>query len=321
MVCIIYNPQANNSNFVKTIYKKLKEKLEDKVELIELEIKKFRDNEIKVKIKENIREKICFFIHDSSLYPSEWFMQLAFINYALKFSSAKMVIDIFPYLLFSRQDRKDESRVAINARVIADIVSLYADRVITCDLHAPQIQGFYNIPLDNLYSFPYAIKYIFNNYPEISDDLVIMSPDAGGVERARAFLKRFTKEFKKNANLVFCYKHRSQTGDIDEYRLVGDVKEKNILIIDDIVDSGNTLINASQLVKEKGGKNVFAYATHAIFSEGFEKLKPYFNKFFISNTRNIDNIPEYIEIIDLSDLFVDAIYRISTGQSLSQLFE
>lgn len=319
MISLIYNPKTNHSDFVKNIYKKLKNKLEEKVELIELEIKKFRDEEIKVKIKENIREKNCFFIHDSSLSPVEWFTHLCFVNYALKFSSAKMIVNILPYLLFSRQDRKDESRVAINAKVIADSISLYANRVITIDLHAPQIQGFYNIPLDNLYSFPYAIKYIFNKYPQLKENLVIMSPDAGGVERARAFLKRFVKEFKKNAELVFGYKHRPKEGEIDEYKLVGEVKNKNVLIIDDIVDSGNTLINASKILKEKGAKKIFAYVTHAIFSEGYEKIKPHFDKFFITNTRYVPY--KEVEIVDLTDLIAEAIYRISTQKSLSELFE
>ncbi|MEM1577811.1 MAG: ribose-phosphate diphosphokinase [Candidatus Pacearchaeota archaeon] len=317
-ICIIGNLKEN-FKFIKSIHEKVEEKLNEKVQLIGIKITKFRDCEIKVKIEENVREKQCFFIHDSSIKPVEWFTQLALTNYALKYASAKKVIDVLPYLLFSRQDRKDESRVAINAKVVADVISLYADRVITVDLHAPQIQGFYNIPLDNLYSFPYAIRYIFNKYPEMQDNLVIMSPDVGGVERAKAFLKRFTKEFNKNSELVFSYKHRPKEGEISEYKLVGNVKDKNVLIVDDIVDSGNTLINASETLRKNGANKIFAYATHAIFSEGVEKLKPYFDKFFISNTRNINN--NYLEIVDLTDLFAEAIFRIYTQQSLSQLFE
>lgn len=321
MICIMGNSKGGSWEFIKKVHEKVEKKLEEKVELIELEIREFRDKEIKVKIKENIREKICFFVHDSSLDPSRWFLELGLVNYALKYSSAAKVIDILPYLFFSRQDRKDESRVAINARVVADLISKYADRIITVDLHAPQIQGFYDIPLDNLYSFPTAVTHIFNNHPEIKENLAMMSPDAGGAERAIAFLKRFTKLFGKEAGLVFGYKHRAKPGKIEEYRLAGDINNKNVLIVDDIIDSGETLINASKVLKEHKAKKIFAYATHALFTEGFEKLKPYFDKIFISNTRQIKIKDEKLEIIDLTDLFAETIYNIFTKQSLSKLFE
>ena len=323
MVCIIGNLNSDYNYFVYDVYKKVKEKLEDKVQLVDIEIKKFRDKEIKVKIKNNVREKICFYIHDCSLEPNDWFLQLAFINYALKNSSAGKIIDVIPYLYFSRQDRKDESRVAINARVVADVISLYADRIITCDLHSPQIQGFYSIPLDNLYSFPYAIDQMLKDdetKQELLDGLAIMSPDAGGVKRAEAFLKRLSKKINKEIGLVIGYKQRPKEGEISDYRILGNVEEKNVLIVDDIIDSGNTLINAAEELRKNGARKIFAYATHGLFTEGYEKLKE-FDKIFVSNTKPQKNKGENIKIVDLTDLFAEAIYRISVGESLSSMFD
>jgi len=323
MVCIIGNLNSDYNYFIHDVYKKVKEKLEDKVQLVDIEIKKFRDKEIKVKIKNNVREKICFYIHDCSLEPNDWFLQLAFINYALKNSSAGKIIDVIPYLYFSRQDRKDESRVAINARVVADVISLYADRIITCDLHSPQIQGFYSIPLDNLYSFPYAIDQMLKDdetKQELVDGLAIMSPDAGGVKRAEAFLKRLSKKINKEIGLVIGYKQRPKEGEISDYRILGNVEEKNVLIVDDIIDSGNTLINAAEELRKNGARKIFAYATHGLFTEGYEKLKE-FDKIFVSNTKPQKNKGENIKIVDLTDLFAEAIYRISVGESLSSMFD
>lgn len=327
MVCIIGNPKGKAWSFINKVYQKVNKKfkkslnLQEEVELIELKIKEFRDKEIKVKISENIREKVCFFIHDSSLRPDRWFLELALTNYALKFSSASKIIDVLPYLLFSRQDRKDESRVAINAKAVADLISMYTDRVITCELHAPQIQGFYSIPLDNLFAFPVVVKYIFSKYKSIQKNLVIMSPDTGGVERARAFLNRYSKIFKKEAELAFAYKYRPKPGEIGEYHILGDVEGKDVFIVDDIIDSGGTLINAAKSLKQLGAKKIYAYATHALFTEGFEKLKDYFDRVFISNTRPPTIKDKKLEVIDLSELFAEAIYRISNKQSLSSLFE
>ena len=325
MMYLVGNLDGGYKYFIKKVYEKLSEKLEDKVKLVNVKIKTFRDGEIKVKIEENVREKICFYIHDCSLPPNDWFLQLSFINYALKYSSASKVVDVLPYLYFSRQDRKDESRVAINARVVADNISLYADEVITCDLHSPQIQAFYSIPLNNLYSFPHAIDQMLmdeETRKDFYDGLVIMSPDAGGVKRAESFLKRLSKKINKEIDLVFGYKKRPKEGEVSEYKVSGNVKDikgKNVLIVDDIIDSGNTLINAARVLKENKAKKVFAYATHGLFTEGYEKLLNILDRIFVSNTKPQDE--KKVKVIDLSDLFAEAIYRIYTGQSLSILFE
>ena len=296
--------------------------LEDRIELIEITAEFFRDNEFKTKIKKSIRGKTCFLIHDSSLPPGEWLSRLAFANYAMKYASAREVIDVIPYMLFSRQDRKDESRVAISAKVVADIIGLYADRVITVDLHAPQIQGFYDIPLDNLYSAPFVSKKILQNHPEIlSENLAVMSPDAGGAARAKNFIHEISKLSGITPTLVIGYKDRPKPGEIGDYRILGDVEGRDVLIVDDILDSGKTLARAAENLKARGSRNVYAYVTHSIFTNGIEPLKNYFERIFVSNTRPIEIIDEKLEVIDLSDLFGEAIYRTAEGESLSQLFE
>jgi ribose-phosphate pyrophosphokinase len=320
---ILGNPECKHWNFVKNVFSKVQEKgLEDRVQLINITAEFFGDKEFKTKIKENVRGKTCFFIHDSSLEPGEWLTRLAFANSAMKYASASSVIDIIPYMLFSRQDRKDESRVAISARVVADVIGLYADRVITVDLHAPQIQGFYDIPLDNLYSAPFVSKKIFSGYPDmLSENLVVMSPDAGGAGRAKTFIHEISKVYNITPALVIGYKERPSVEEISDYKILGDVAGKDVMIIDDILDSGKTLVKAAENLKAKGANKIYAYVTHSLFTKGIEPLKKNFEKIFVSNTRTIDIKDEKLEIIDLSDLFAEGIYRTAEGESLSQLFE
>ncbi|MCX6710077.1 MAG: ribose-phosphate diphosphokinase [Candidatus Woesearchaeota archaeon] len=326
---ILANPEGRCWKFAEEVYSKVKkmckreEGLEDKIALIGIEIKRFRDGEIKPKIQENIRKKTCFFIHDSSLNPDEWFLQVHLINYAIKFSSASELIDIFPYLPFSRQDRKDESRVPISARSIADALCLYANRVITVDVHAPQIQGFYNLPFDNLLSFPYAVKQIFDKHPELlEEELAIMTPDAGGTLRASTFKDKIVTNYNKETNLIVGYKQRPKAGEVsNDYRIAGDAEGRNVIIIDDIIDSGNTLVKASQALKNANANKIYTYSTHALFTDGFSTVKPYFERVFVSNTRMPAISDEKLEILDMSPLIAEAIYRTAVGESLSALFK
>ncbi|MFH1358291.1 MAG: ribose-phosphate diphosphokinase [archaeon] len=312
---IIADPKGNSWELACKIYKYLIEKSED-FELNELSVKRFRDGEIKPKIMANVRGKNCFFIHDSSLLASEWHLQLCLVNNALRNSSAHEIIDVVPYLRFSRQDRKEESRVPISAQVIADNIGSYDHtRILTIEVHNLSVQGFYRVPFDSLYTFPIVISYIKNFYPEILEDIVIMSPDAGGAKRAESFAKRLGKN-----DVAFGYKSRPTEGEVDKLKILGDVKDKNVLIIDDIVDSGNTLINAAKSLREQGAKNIYAYCTHGLFTEGVEKVTSNFNKFFIGDT--IKQEPNNnLEIISFASLLAEAILRISNGHSLSALFE
>ena len=173
---LLADPKGNAWKCATEIY----ERLEDKgFKLVELEIKEFKDREKKFRISKNVRKRNCFFIHDSTKEPAAWFLEVMCVNEALKYASAAEITDVLPYILFSRQDRKDVSRVAISARTVAKGISLDADRVLTIDLHAPQIQGFYSIPVDNLYSFPTVVDYLKEKHEDFLEDLVIASTDAG----------------------------------------------------------------------------------------------------------------------------------------------
>ena len=271
---------------------------------------------MKVKIKENIRRKNCFFIHDSSLSPAEWLMQLIFANETMKNSSANEIIDVLPYIKFSRQDRKDESRVSINAKAIADVIGLYANRILTLDAHFTQIQGFYRIPLDNLYSSNVLLDYLTVKHKDFLNNLTIMSPDAGGASRAKAFATKLGVK-----DIVVGYKYRRGEGEVSEFKIIGEVQDKNILIVDDIVDSGNTLIEATKKLKGEGARKVYSYCTHGVFSENArERISKVLDLMIVSDSIYQTKYDK-IEVIPLADFFAEAIYRTNEGLSLSELFE
>jgi len=311
---IIADPNSPNWTFAYEVFRYLSNKTSD-FELNKVYIKRFRDGEIKPKIDLNVRGKCCFFIHDSTKKPSDWFLELSLINQALVKSSASEIIDVLPYLKFSRQDRKDESRVSINAKVIADMIDEYADGVITLEVHNPAVDGFYNKRFDNLFSFNTVLSYLKSKHPYIFSNLVVMSPDAGGAERANAFAKK-----AGITEIAIGYKQRKMAGEVESLRIIGDVKGKNVMIIDDMIDSGNTLIKAAKVAKEQGAEKIYAYCTHALFTEGIAKVVDNFDLFFIGDTLGNKSHPK-METISFVPLIGEAIYRISKGESLSALFD
>lgn len=313
---IIANPEGNAWKFARRVYEKLREK-DGKFELNEVNVKKFNDREIKVKIKENVRRKNCFFIHDSSLEPAMWALQILFVNGTLRSSSAQEITNVLPYLKFSRQDRKDESRVSENAKKIAKMIEIDGDRVITLDVHNPAIQGFYDIPFDNLYSFPILIDYLKLNNPELLKNVAIMSPDAGGAERVQSFAKRLGIE-----EIVVGYKTRdaSKPGEVKSLRISGNIEGKTILAVDDILDSGGTLLKCCEASREARASGFYAYCTHGLFTKG-EKFLECLDGFFVTNTFYRKPESEKIRVINIDDLFADAIYRVNEGESLSELFD
>jgi len=311
---IIANPDGEAWEYAQRIYDELS-KRDDRFELNKAIIKRFRDGEIKPKIEKNIRERKCFFIHDSNLPPAEWFLQLCLVNEALANSSAYKIVDVLPYLKFSRQDRTDESRVSISAKVIADAIGVYADRVLTIDVHNPAIQGFYNIPFNSLYSFPTVAMHLRTQHPEILENLVPMSPDEGGIKRTLSFGKFLGLE-----TMAAGYKVRKLEGEVERLEILGDVNGKKVILVDDMIDSGGTLIKAAQKAREKGATEVYAYATHGLFTEGTEKVTRCFNRLFVGDTRKQPSGID-AEIIPFSQLMAEAIYRTSIGESLSELFK
>lgn len=290
------------------------------IPLQEVSIKHFGNEEIDMYVPENVRKKDIYFIQDSSKNPQEWWIELLLLKDLLLSASAESVSFVLLDMLYSRQDRKDKPHVPISARTLARSISLGLKRIITMDLHASQIQGFYpeDLPLDNLYSFPEVVRYLKENkIVDNPEKLVILSPDAGGVDRAKAFAQRLKSKYP----IAFIDKRRliEHNREISEMKLAGDVADKDVLIVDDIIDSGGTLCKAAKLLKEKKAKNLFCYGTHAFFTKGTSELHNCFDKVMTSNTHHQKN--NYTEVIDVSPLFAEAIYRAQKGESISKLFE
>lgn len=283
----------------------------------QLTLKKFSDGEIYCQVIENIRGTDVFIIQPTCPPVNENLMELLLLIDAFKRSSAQRITAVIPYYGYARQDRKDKPRVPISAKLVADLISAAgADRILSIDLHAPAIQGFFNIPVDHLFAAP-----VFVNYFEKLKvpDLMIISPDAGGVERARAYAKRL------DANLAIVDKRRDDSGVAHLMHLIGDVRDKNTLIVDDIVDTATTLSETVQALHDAGAKGIYACFTHGVLSgQAVEKLAAS----RLSKTLVTDTIPIHpekaakarIEVLTISELLGEAIFRIHNNSSVSSLF-
>lgn len=311
---ILADPKGKSWDFAQRVFDYVSGKSGD-FELDTLNMRDFADGEVKPAILNNVRGRRVFFIHDSNLEPATWFLQLNLINQALRKSSAEEIIDVFSYFKFGRQDRRDEPRTSISAKAIAKTIDLYAHGVLTMDIHNPAIDGFFEIRFDSLYSFPVAVRYLQEKHSGILENVVVMSPDVGGGPRAQAFAKRLRIE-----DIVICYKVRGTDGRIERLRIAGDVRGRNILLVDDMVDSGGTAIKASQEARVNGALNVYGYCAHGLFTKGVDYVTPHFDRFFVGNTLQ-QTLDAKLEVIDFSSLFGEAIYRISKNMSLSELFE
>jgi ribose-phosphate pyrophosphokinase len=288
--------------------------------LADATIRKFADGEIFVKINENIRGEDIFIIQSTSPPTNDHLMELLITIDAAKRASAKRITVVMPYFGYARQDRKDEGRTAISAKLVANLITIAgAERVVTVDLHAGQIQGFFDIPLDNLFSVGEVIKDINNKFKNFSD-LTIVSPDVGGVVRARAFAKRL------NASLVIVDKRRERAGESEVMNVIGEVKNKTCILLDDIADSAGTLCNAAKALNKQGAKDIFSYIVHGVLSEkALEKIENSEIKELvltdsIQATEKIKN-SEKIRHISIAPLIGEAIKRINSDSSVSALFD
>ena len=306
---------SGNSN--KFLAKKISENLN--LPLVKAEITRFADNEVYVEIKENVRGEDIFIIQSTSCPANDNIMELLIAIDALKRASAKRITAVIPYFGYARQDRKSLPRIPISAKFIADIITKAgADRVLTMDLHATQIQGFFDIPVDNLFAAPIFANDIKKNFKDRNP--MIISPDVGGLIRARAIAKKI------DAELGIVYKRRPKAGISEVMNIIGDVKGKDCIIIDDIVDSGGTLCNAGDALIKAGANSVFAYITHGILSgKAIEKVK---NSSFetLVITDSIDqhentNLTNKIKILSIADLFATAINNTTLEKSVSTLFD
>ena len=317
-VILLADKNSNSWSFARKIQKYLFEEKGERIPLEEVEINFFRNKEIQMHVPENVRKKEVYFIHDSTKDPQQWWVELMLLKDMLLNSSAESINLVLPNILYSRQDRKDRPHVPISARALASSISPGIKRIITMDLHAPQVQGFYPeiIPFDNLYSFPALARHLASSIGQDTlKNLVILSPDAGGVHRAQAFANRIGSQNP----VAFVEKQRKAAGEIAEMHLVGNIENKDILIVDDILDSGNTLCKAATLLKEKGARRLWCYAAHGIFTKGTSELLACFEKVMTSNTHYHEN--HRIEVIDVSPIFAEAIYRAQKGMSISKLFK
>ncbi|MEN3046253.1 MAG: ribose-phosphate pyrophosphokinase [Candidatus Hydrothermales bacterium] len=286
------------------------------IEPTDIEVSRFSDGEIRVQIKENIRGCDVFIVQ-STHPPSDNLMELLLLIDAAVRASAKRVTAVVPYFGYARQDRKDAPRVPISAKLVANLIQTAgADRVLTCDLHSDQIQGFFDIPVDNLYAFP-VFRDFFGVLP--NDRFVVVSPDVGGTNRARAFAKRLG-----NLPLALLDKRRPAPNLAEIINVIGDVKDKNLLIVDDLIDTGKTVSNGAVVLKEKGARSIWVCATHALLSENCKELleSSPIEKVIVTNTIPIPHHKRFkkLEILDISGLLAEAIKRIHEEVSISELF-
>lgn len=279
-----------------------------------VDVKTFSDGEIWVKFQENIRGRDLYIVQ-STMPPSENLMELLIMLDAAKRASASRVTAVLPYFGYARQDRKDQPRVAITAKLVANLITTAgADRVITMDLHAAQIQGFFDIPFDHLYASP-VFSGLFAE--EESENLVVVSPDVGGIKLARSYAKRL------NAGLVVIDKRRPKHNIVEVMQIIGDVANKNVLIVDDLIDTGGTFVNAVNALKERGALNVYGAVSHALLSgDAVNKInQSALAKLYVTDSIPLHTESEKIVVRSASGLLAEAIIRSNRNESISSLFE
>ena len=285
--------------------------------LVNAEVTKFSDDEICVQINENVRGADLFVIQSTCPPVNDNIIELLIIIDALRRASARRITAVIPYYGYARQDRKVQPRAPISAKLVADLLTTAgANRILTLDLHAGQIQGFFNIPADNLFATPVLIEYIKGLN---LSDITLVSPDAGGVERTRAFAKRL------EGSLAIIDKRRERANESEVMNIIGDIKGKNTFIIDDIIDTGGTLTKAATAMVKAGAKNVYACCTHAVLSgKAMERI----NSSDLKKLVITDTIPtkekiynsDKVEVLSVADLIGETIYRINVDKSVSSLF-
>mgnify|MGYP000152554671 FL=1 len=306
---------SGNSNPI--LAKEISSELNEKI--IDVTVTKFADQEVFVEINENIRGKNIFIIQSTSMPANDHLMELLITIDALKRASAQTVTAIIPYFGYARQDRKVGPRTPISAKLVADILTTAGiDRLLTIDLHAGQIQGFFDIPVDNLYAAPVITKDIKKNYN--NKDIVVISPDVGGVVRARGIAKRI------DGDLAIVDKRRDKANVSEVMNIIGDINGRDCIIVDDIVDTAGTLCNAAEALIEAGAKSVSAYITHGVLSgPAVERIKnSKLNELVITDSIAPTKLildASNIRILNLAPLIAEAIRRISSDSSVSSLFD
>jgi len=291
------------------------------VGLVDARVQRFNDQEVFVEIYENVRGEDMFIIQPTSNPANDNLMELLIIADALRRSSAQRITAVIPYFGYARQDRRTKARTPISAKLVANMmVTSGIERVLTMDLHAAQIQGFFDIPVDNLYASPIFALDVKAQFKDRMDELMVVSPDVGGVARARELAKRI------NAPLSIVDKRREKPGEIAEMTVIGNVEGKVCLIVDDICDTAGTLCKAAEILMENGAKEVHSYITHGVLSgPAVERITNSVMKSLvitdsIEPTDPVKNAPN-IRIVPTAPMFAQAILNIWNGTSVSSLFE
>ncbi|HNY01118.1 MAG TPA: ribose-phosphate pyrophosphokinase [Bacteroidales bacterium] len=284
------------------------------IELGKTSVVKFADGEFQPSFDENIRGSDVFLVQ-STYAPSDNLFELLMLIDAARRASARTIVAVIPYFGYARQDRKDKPRVSIAAKLVANLLSAAGvNRIIALDLHADQIQGFFDVPVDHLYASSVFIPYLKTlHLPEIT----FASPDTGGTRRAGSYAKFF------HSNFVICYKHRSKPNEVAKMRLVGDVKGKDVILLDDIVDTGGTICKAAAIIMENGASSVRAMITHPVLSgDARENIEnSLLDELIVTDTIPLTFQSPKIKVLSTADLFAEVIRRLKKKESISSLFQ
>ena len=276
-------------------------------------VTEYSDGEFQTSFEENIRGRDVFIVQ-STTPPADNFMELLMMIDAAKRASAKKITAVIPYFGYGRQDRKDKPRVSIASKLNANLlIAAGLQRLITIDLHADQIQGFFDVPVDHVYA-----SSIFGPYLKKLDlpELIMASPDTGGTRRAASYAKAL------NTGFVICYKQRAKPNVIEQMQLIGDVEGKDVVIVDDIIDTAGTITKAASLIMDKGANSVRAFCTHPVFSgSAYERIsKSAFNEVIVTDTIPLKQDVEKITVLSTANLFAEVIRRVQNYESISSLF-
>ncbi len=310
-----------NQTLAKSIARRMSLHRGVSVNLVSARVERFNDQEIFVEVYENVRGEDMYIIQSTSRPANDNLMELLIMTDALRRSSATRITAVIPYFGYARQDRRAKARTPITAKLVANMIAEAGiDRVLTLDLHAAQIQGFFDIPVDNLYASPIFALDIEHNFKDKLADIMVVSPDVGGVARARELAKRI------NAPLSIVDKRREKAGEIAEMTVIGSVKDKCCIIVDDIVDTAGTLCKAADLLMAEGAREVHSYITHGVLSKGAVERVAGSSMKSLVITDSIEPSEEVkasknIRIVPTAPIFAQAILNIWNGTSVSSLFE
>ncbi len=283
-------------------------------------VNKFSDGEIQIDINETVRGKDVYIIQSTSNPVNDNLMEVLILVDALKRASAGRINVVMPYYGYARQDRKTKAREPITSKLVADLLEVAgAQRIVTMDLHAGQIQGYFNVPVDHLTAIPYLSEYFKDIVNEDPGNFVVVSPDLGGVTRARKFANRL------NLPIAIIEKRRPKPNVSEVMNIIGDIDGKNCILIDDIIDTAGTICKAAQALRKNGAKKVYGCASHGVLSgEAFNRLEnSIMEKFVISNTIEVpeEKLGKVLEVVNVAPIFASAIRRINGNKSVSEMFD